>query len=320
MPSENEFINAKNKRLDEVPEIFNAKIPEAEQQAWSKLLALLGQVTRDGQGNIEVTQANLQLSNQIVIQLDSIVKRETDYLKSVTQYAGEYDQQRIVNQSYFEEFFDFTESEVGNQIVLNKKQLAVNTLVDISPTLLQPAKATLDNAISTGMNWSEMVTALQTIMIGDDEVDGRLTRHAKQISSDVFSISDRSYTFQVSNDLGIQFFFYSGGLLEPTKNARGTVTSTGTREFCRHRNGKYYHREEIEDWVKGSGSPSPSGQWKGMIAGTNESTIFSNAGGWNCKHSIMPVGETIVPKSVLKRNLNNGNWKPTAKERELLNV
>ena len=59
--------------------------------------------------------------------------------------------------------------------------------------------------------------------------------------------------------------------------------------------------------------------WQGKMYGTNESTIFVTAGGYNCQHSIMPVSVFAVPKADIERNIKNGNFEPSAVEQRLLN-
>jgi hypothetical protein len=64
--------------------------------------------------------------------------------------------------------------------------------------------------------------------------------------------------------------------------------------YYEKRNGKYYHRTEIEAWVK-------EDDWSGQIQGTNEQNIFVFAGGWNCRHSIVGVPKALVPKEDIER-------------------
>ena len=314
------ILKKKNDRLDTVPTSLNDAVVSSQNPIWNELLSLIQSLDVVG-GDISVTEANLLRVQEIISSLErTVLLEQTGYTSSIRSYAAEYDTQITVNNGYFKEFFAFETSKLGQGLVNNKKREAVELLLEIEPTYLQPIRNTLNESIGTGQKLSDLIKQLQTLTIGDDEVNGKLAGHAKQISSDLFSIADRSYTNAVAEDLGIQWFFYSGGVIESTKNARGKVTSSGTRSFCKARNGHYYHKKEIEKWATGSGSPSPSGTWDGKIAATNKSNIFIYAGGWNCKHSIMGTGITGVPRSDIIRNINNGNFKPNKTERELLAI
>jgi hypothetical protein len=114
-------------------------------------------------------------------------------------------------------------------------------------------------------------------------------------------MTDRSYTQTIADEVGYNWFLYAGGLMKTT------------RQFCKERNGGYYHRNEVAEW------PQTAGDWNGKMYGTNESTIFVTAGGYNCQHSIMPVSVFAVPKADINRNIANGNFKPSAVESRLIN-
>ena len=75
------------------------------------------------------------------------------------------------------------------------------------------------------------------------------------------------------------------------------------------------YKKELEAWGSGRnagdvGGIKKDGTWDGQIDGTTESTIFTFRGGWNCRHQIIAVSISQVPKSVIDRNIANGNYKP----------
>ncbi len=57
-----------------------------------------------------------------------------------------------------------------------------------------------------------------------------------------------------------------------------------------------------------------------MARGTNEDTIFTYVGGYNCQHSLAPVSVFIVPIEQVKASIARGYFKPTDAERELLEL
>jgi hypothetical protein len=75
-----------------------------------------------------------------------------------------------------------------------------------------------------------------------------------------------------------------------------------SRQFCQVRSGNFYHQKEVENWA--------SLEWQGKNRLTTESSIFILAGGYKCGHSIIPVDISIVPKEVIDRNTENGNYRP----------
>ena len=130
------------------------------------------------------------------------------------------------------------------------------------------------------------------------DLTGKLLQYSKQIAYDSIATADRAYTSAVAEDLGNDWFYYAGGLLKTS------------REFCIERHNQYYHFKEVESWA--------GLNWDGKMENTTPQNIWENLGGYNCNHAIIPVSIDQVPKSVLKRNINSGNYVPT--EFDLQNV
>lgn len=180
-----------------------------------------------------------------------------------------------------------------------------------------PIIEVLNSGVSTGAGFSETVKSLRLFVEGGEVaggtvVEGKLLRYVKQMASDSFALSDRTYNNNVSAELGLEFYLYSGGLIEDS------------RDFCKARNGRYFHEKEIEQWVAGGGTsegnPEPNVEWQGQYRGTNSASIFSVCGGYNCKHTLMPVSTAAVPVDVLRRNLDAGNLVLNEKQREILGL
>ena len=82
-------------------------------------------------------------------------------------------------------------------------------------------------------------------------------------------VFNREYLQTISEDLGMRHYLYQGTIIGDT------------RQFCQSRAGKYFTKEEVERWA--------SQTWDGKMAGTNSTTIFSYAGGYNCRHKLWPI-------------------------------
>jgi len=113
-------------------------------------------------------------------------------------------------------------------------------------------------------------------------------------------LSDRSYTSAVSEDLQAEWFLYAGNTIKTS------------REFCVERHNHYYYYKTIEDWSHED--------WSGKIPGTNEKTIFTTAGGFSCRHSIIPVSINIVPRKVILDAIENWGFRPTDFEKRELDL
>ncbi len=63
-----------------------------------------------------------------------------------------------------------------------------------------------------------------------------------------------------------------------------------------------------------------SGAWAGEFPGTDARTIFSLAGGINCRHSVMAVSISAVPIAQIKRAMELGYYEHTPFEVEELGL
>jgi hypothetical protein len=115
------------------------------------------------------------------------------------------------------------------------------------------------------------------------------------------SAVQRAQTAAASEKAGIVFYRFQGRPID------------STRPWCRAREGKVWHIEEIRQW----GRDAAAGQgWDGMVEGTNEQTIFTYLGGWYgnrsaCRHVLVPVLPSRVPAEDMERIRDKGLLAPT---------
>jgi hypothetical protein len=317
MPTTEQIISDKLNRLDTVPQQFTGAVAASQKAIFIEIRILLEQFERDDDGFLITSEKNILLMSRMKQQLQKVLTR-TEYFTAVKDYIGEFDKQADINQAMFAETLGYEESAVVSALIKNAKAQAFDALLGgaIDSAFYTPVIDQINQAISTNAGFVETVKSLQLVVeggvAGGAEVEGKLLRYSKQIASDAFALSDRSYTNQVATELDLEFYRYTGGLIEDS------------REFCVARNGKYFHEREVESWVDGGGTeesnPEPNVEWQGQYRGTNSATIFSVCGGYNCKHTLMPVGTASVPVEVLKRNVVSGNFKPSPKQSEVLGI
>jgi hypothetical protein len=193
---------------------------------------------------------------------------------------------------------------------LAKQQTALNLLDSgVDANFLQPILSIIQDSISVGGNVNDLIDELNTYITGGDKGVGALKRYVTQVSNDSLTQFNANYNQAITSDLGFEFYKYTGTII------------ADSRPFCRDFVQKYYHKTEVEQLGMRinpftSSSLTPP-QLNGRIAGTNKSSIFTNRGGWQCRHYFSPLSTRQVPKATLMRNLNNGNWNPTEREIDL---
>lgn len=270
------IIDQKVNRLESVPLAFSERMVQIQRSKFVDIVSLLDELDYTG-GNIVINNANLLRIEQIVEQAKDLLTTG-EFETVVGELLNEFDVQAETTYKYFNEAFEgFEVPAIANDMLQQKKREAVVDLLNSTDQYLtNPMRQGLSNAVTSGASRADVISLFRELILGDEETVGRLERATRQIVSDTFALSDRAVTNAVAEQIGAEWFFYVGGLLDTTRN------------FCKARNGKYYRKSEVESW-------GALGDWQGKMAGTNEKTIFVTAGGYNCQHSILPVSESVVP-------------------------
>lgn len=288
-----ELLNKKNKRIYQVPSAFQKQLELGQQEQLDKVNSLISLLEFDGD-NLKTSKKNLKIISELTGELRNAVLT-SDYLKAVAKFGNEFIEQASVNKKLISLSIDAAIiPEVAKSYINSAKKNAIESLVGapIDATFIKPIQALLENAVTSGSNTKETLANIRLFVEGDSKTDSKLLKYAKQITNDSFAIADRSYTNIVATALDIEWYYYSGGEFDTT------------RCFCAERVGNYYHYKEIEAWGKGKNlgdCNTGGGKWAGQIPTTDQFTIFTFAGGYNCQHSLMPVSIIVVPESDIKR-------------------
>lgn len=194
------------------------------------------------------------------------------------------------------------------------KQAALLNLTEagVDTNFVQPMLEMLNSNVASGANINDLLDELKLFVVGSNTVDGKLTRYIKQVAHDSLIQFSATYAHEIALSTGMQFYRYVGTRIRDT------------RPFCVDFLNDYFHKKEVEDLGRGvnpqTGNKLTSDQKKGRIAGTNSSNIFTNRGGWNCRHQFTAVNTQFVPKPVIVRNIAKGNYVPSVKMKGLLSL
>lgn len=307
-----EILDKKNQRIEDIPESFQSSVEKLQRRIYNRIVELIGQLeTRNGQ--IVMSEANLLRVQNINDELKRVLNGR-EYIEAVRKFTNEFEVQKNANDAYFRKAFgsSFTPTGIANQLVRNSQRNAFELLAGApaEQNFIEPIRAQLEQAVSSGASFKDTIQGIRDTVEGTEESDGRLLRYSKQVSWDAFALSDRAYTNAISEDLDIEWYRYSGGLVKDS------------RCFCEERDRQYFHYKEIEAFgrMEDLGACNTGDGWAGMMKGTNESTIFIVAGGYNCRHTWSPVSIFIVPRDVILRNMANGNFEPSEFERRELDL
>jgi hypothetical protein len=218
---------------------------------------------------------------------------QSKYTAAVKSFAQQFDVQQSINEQYYNELLDYTPTPTVAAISSIHKTKALELLLSgsASAQFYNPIIDIITESVTTNAGFVETVRAVRAAVVGGNMgtgsvLYGGLSRYVRQIAYDSMAIADRAYSSQVADEMDIEFYRYTGGEIDDT------------REFCAVRNGNYYHRIEIEEWA--------DEEWAGKHRSTTSGSIFTLLGGYNCKHSLIPVSITNVPLDVVQNALDMG--------------
>jgi len=280
----------------------------------AQLLALMNELIYDSD-SLERSVANAEQIDRIIAQFRQQVLRG-DYGRELRIFAAQFDRQVELIGEFFASEFSHTVSRQSASFMAINKRNALRALAGdaFKTNFFGRISQTLLDGVESGMQREGLITNMTGLFLGTEQTKPIMNTWVKQVAYDSFAVADRQYTEAVAQEIGVEFYRYTGGLIEDS------------RCFCEKRNGQFFHRQEIRAW--GDGRPSEgvpggsecdsNGLWQGAFRLTNSDNIFQWLGGYNCKHSAIPVSASVVPVQVLQRAIDAGYWQPDAIEMELL--
>ena len=288
-------LNKKNKRLIDIPDEILDLIKGAEAGIFDRILEIISKLEVRA-GKVLPSKDNLDLLSELFTELDKLLVRSPEYREALRKYSQEIATQAGVNDDYFRSLDpDYVRPSSAEELLKLSRKRAMELLIgkEAEASLISPLKDILETSVTSGNSFAQTVKEVREFAFSSGKNESKILRYSKQIVYDNFATNDRAYSTLVSNEVGFEWFVYSGNVIK------------GTRQFCEDMlRVEYFHRKEIEDLGKGigvDGKKLTQEQLQGRHDGTNEQTIFELAGGYNCRHNWMPVSEFDVPAVVKER-------------------
>lgn len=263
---------------------YGRSVIKVQNELYDAIFLKLKDLELDDSGYIKQNSVNRKILRDTQEQFEVTISTSV-YQASLSRHMGVIPKINSLNTEYFQQI---KETFSPNKNFL--RSLQSQTIKNVNELLLQdglraqikiPLNQILEQNVSTGGDFKGMLTQIKDFITGNDQVEGRLLRYSKTYLKDILFQYSRSFQESITNDLKLNWYSYSGGVIDRT------------REFCLERVGKYFHRSEIESWAEL--------HWKGKAAGTTKSSIFILLGGHNCAHSLIPVSQIVVPEADLAR-------------------
>jgi hypothetical protein len=282
--------------IDFFKDRFTKNVVTSQNNMWKIILNTIKKLETDNDGNILTTNKNLK----ILRTLRGDIKRTIitpEYKKAVSRYLNGFNELKSINDFYYKAIASGTlnaNKYVFREVLNSSIDATKNSLLDsgITESIIKPVENILSQNVTTGASFQDLTESLRGEILGDKDRLGKLERYSKQITTDSLNQFNANYNQTVSQDLGMEFYYYNGAI----KNT--------SREYCKHvvKEGRYFHKKEVEK--------SASKEWSGKIPGTTSSNIFVYRGGYNCGHQWLAVATDVVPQSAKDRAESKGYYKP----------
>jgi len=293
--NQNEIIKQLIETIDNRVNGFNSSIPNIQQGILDEITNLLSGIKLNN-GNIATATENLKLVVKIKSKINSLIQNG-EYKSSLKEFIGAFSEIEKLQTQYFQQL---TKKYSPPKVLGAIREQSVNTALDsltdagIAVNVTNKIGEILNKNITSGAKYSDMVNQLRDFVITNESGAGVLERYTKQITTDALNQYSAQYTNAVTNDLGLDWFMYTGSLI------------ASSRIFCEALvKKKYIHRSELPNIILGKfkefedmdGTISDkTGLPVGMIAGTTAENFHVYRGGYNCGHQLVPVDESIVPE------------------------
>lgn len=283
---------------------FSGSLSSVEKAIYARIVELSSKLeVRNGQ----ITQSvqNIRLLKDLSNDIGRMILSPT-YLDSVEEFTKAFTIVESLQNSYFSALAaDFKPKKLLSALKTDAVNYTVSQLTEqgVSTLVASEAEAILRQNISTGGSISDMIDQMKVFIQGGVDAEGnnlpgRLTRYASQITTDSLNQFSANYNEAATADLGWKWRMYTGSLIETS------------RPWCVYMvKKKYVHESELStvildhiDGVQICSSEIPcnkkTGLPKGMIAGTNAGNVGNRRGGWQCGHQFGGVPDAVVPKDL----------------------
>lgn len=268
---------------------YAAQIIRVQSKLYNDLVTILKFIETDADGNILQNAGNRAILRAGQNQFDKTIQN-SGYQDAVEGHLKVIPKIDELNSLYFE---SVSSAFKPNRVFI--KQLQTSAIETVNSFVLQdglqsqiagPLNQILNQNINSGGSFSGMLKQLEIFTKGNDQVEGRLLRYTRTYISDTLFNYSRAFQQSVTADLKLEWYSYSGGVQDKT------------RPFCEERAGKFFHHKEVEAWA--------SLEWQGRNPLTTASSIFILLGGFNCKHSLIPVHISLITEEDKKRAIELG--------------
>jgi hypothetical protein len=228
------------------------------------VIALLKDLKTDKQGNILGPKSNIKIVQDI--QQGLIQQFEKYYDDGVNKSTKQFDKlSNLIKKAWPDVDNPLKYSNVDKSIMTQLKNQVIDDFIQYGNSIREKITTSLYNNMSSQMPYDELVKDIsKTLGTIDSPIKNNLKGYSELWKHDATMNFHQTVKNKKAADTGLTQYLYYGNIIKTS------------RQFCIHRAGKIYTKEEINSWN--------DRRWKGK---SGPPMIYR--GGWNCRHHWTPV-------------------------------
>ena len=258
---------------DSTAKDITGAIDVTAQKKLSKLIVELTKLTGKG-GKFSANIKTLRSAVEIIRGIDDL-RTDPQLQKAMKKYNVSFAELATLNNSYVNTAFEIaTKSALAEDVTASALALVEATLSKeaLNYTLGSSIISTVKQTILSKGTIGELEDNLMQLMFGNEGNGGIIDANVSRIARDSVFQYNRDYLNAISAGIDIEYYLYAGSEIK------------SSRPFCKDRNDEVWSKEEVISWNKLD--------WQGK----KEGNIFSNVGGYNCRHRLLPYPAELVEK------------------------
>lgn len=150
---------------------------------------------------------------------------------------------------------------------------------------VQPLQNELYRATLMGNNLADVIGRIETTMLGNSRVQGFVQKYSAQVARDALGQFQGTVHERIKTEYNLDAIRYVGSLVEDSR-----------KQCARWVAKRIILDSELQteiNWAFNNGT--------GMIQGTTPSNFLELRGGYNCRHTAIPVRQRKTPANIITR-------------------
>lgn len=270
MPTYKEISALKTELLDAREKRIKRKLSYQQERLYDSLINDFVKIAEDKVDGkkVDIYKLQSELKKQYELYFPEVMADVVKASDSISNLNVRYFS-TLVDSNRLDEIQDKTDSVINKTLgITDKGKLITGGFIDkvienksVQKLFTKKVNAILEGSPDVGL----MKNKLKEFITGSKESTGLLERHYRTFANDLISNIDRTGSLVYANELELNNFYYSGGII------------LSSRSFCKSKNGKIFTRAEAERWKDSAFITS-------MYDNINDYEPLIDMGGYGCRH------------------------------------